>query len=163
MKVLNLSLRQYAITLSLLVALMLQIMPMPILVDPYRPDWVFLVLAYWTLALPQRVNVGVAFLNGLVLDILLGTALGIHSLALSLVIFILAANYQRLRNYSVWQQAFMIGLLAALYHLVIFWLQHLLTDIYFLFDYLWPVLTTMLFWPWCFAILRKIRRQLKVS
>lgn len=159
----RLSLKHWAIAISLLVAQMLQIMPMPIMVDPYRPDWVLLVLGYWTLALPQRVNVGVAFINGLVLDILLGTALGIHSLALSLVVFILAANYQRLRNYSVWQQAFMIGLLAALYHLVIFWLQHMLTDIYFLFDYLWPVFTTMLFWPWCFMILRNARRQLKVS
>ncbi|MDF2179126.1 rod shape-determining protein MreD [Aliiglaciecola sp. CAU 1673] len=152
----------YTIAISILVALMLQIMPMPIMVDAFRPDWLLLVLGYWTLALPQRVNVGVAFLNGLVLDLLVGTTLGVHSLALSLVIFILAANYQRLRNYSVWQQAMMIGLLAALYHLVIFWLQHLLTDIYFLFDYLWPVLTTMLFWPWSFLILRKVRRQLKV-
>ncbi|WP_088329518.1 rod shape-determining protein MreD [Lacimicrobium sp. SS2-24] len=157
------SLRNYTISISLLVALMLQIMPMPIVADPFRPDWVLLVLAYWTLALPQRVNVGVAFINGLLLDLLLGTALGIHSFALSLVIFILAANYQRLRNYSVWQQAFMVGLLTSLYHLVIFWLQHLLTDIYFMFNYLWPVLTTMLFWPWCFLILRKVRRQLKVN
>lgn len=159
----TISLRQHAITISILVALMLQIMPMPIVADPFRPDWVLLVLGYWTLALPQRVNVGVAFLTGLVLDTLLGTTLGIHSLSLSLVIFILAANYQRLRNYSVWQQALMISLLTALYHLVIFWLQHLITDIYFLFDYLWPVLTTMLFWPWSFLILRKVRRQLKVS
>lgn len=157
------SLRNYTIAISLLVALMLQIMPMPIMADPFRPDWVLLVLAYWTLALPQRVNVGVAFINGLLLDLLLGTTLGIHGFALSLVIFILAANYQRLRNYSVWQQAFMVGLLTSLYHLVIFWLQHLLTDIYFMFTYLWPVLTTMLFWPWCFLILRKVRRQLKVN
>ena len=157
------SLRNYTIAISLLVALMLQIMPMPIIADPFRPDWVMLVLAYWTLALPQRVNVGVAFINGLLLDLLLGTTLGIHGFALSLVIFILAANYQRLRNYSVWQQAFMVGLLTSLYHLVIFWLQHLLTDIYFMFTYLWPVLTTMLFWPWCFLILRKVRRQLKVN
>ncbi|GGD61940.1 rod shape-determining protein MreD [Lacimicrobium alkaliphilum] len=157
------SLRNYTISISMLVALMLQIMPMPIIADPFRPDWVFLVLAYWTLALPQRVNVGVAFINGLLLDLLLGTTLGIHGFALSLAIFILAANYQRLRNYSVWQQAFMVGLLTSLYHLVIFWLQHLLTDIYFLFTYLWPVLTTMLFWPWCFLVLRKVRRQLKVN
>lgn len=157
------SLSNYTISISIVVALMLQIMPMPMMVDAFRPDWLLLVLGYWTLALPQRVNVGVAFINGLVLDLLMGTTLGVHSLALSLVIFILAANYQRLRNYSVWQQAMMIGLLAALYHLVIFWLQHLLTDIYFLFDYLWPVLTTMLFWPWSFLILRKVRRQLKVS
>lgn len=155
--------RNYAIALSIVIALLLQIMPMPPAADIYRPDWVLLVLCYWTLALPNRVNVGVAFLNGLILDILLGTAIGVHSFALSMCIYVLAANYQRLRNYSVWQQMFVIGLVAALYHLLIFWLQHLLTDIYFLFDYLWPVLTSMLIWPWLFALLRKIRRQLRVS
>lgn len=159
----RLKVKNYAIAISLILALMLQVMPLPIMVDAFRPDWVLLVLAYWALALPTRVNVGVAFIYGLVLDILLGTTLGIHSFSMSLVIFILAANYQRLRNYSVWQQAMIIGIMAALYHLVVFWLQHLLTDIYFLFDYLWPVLSSIFFWPWVFMILRKTRRQLRIT
>lgn len=159
----SLRFRDYAISISIMAALMLQIMPLPILVDTFRPDWVLLVLAYWTLALPTRVNVGIAFLYGLFMDILLGTTLGIHCFAMSLVIFILAANYQRLRNYSVWQQALIMGVMSSLYHLVVFWLQHLLTDIYFLFDYLWPVLTSMFFWPWVFMLLRKTRRQLSVK
>ena len=151
------------ISLSLIIALVMQIMPMPIQADVYRPDWVLLVLAYWTMALPNRVNVGVAFICGLAMDILLGTALGIHSFALSIAIYVLAANYQRLRNYSVWQQAIVIALLGALYHLVLFWLQHLITGIYFQFDYLWPVLISMLIWPWAFWLLRRTRRRLKVS
>jgi len=156
-------LRHYMIATTVIIALMLQITPMPTSVDPYRPDWVFLVLAYWALALPTRVSVGIAFINGLILDILLGTTLGVHSLAMCLVIFILSANYQRLRNYSVWQQAIIVGLLSALYHLIIFWLLHLLTDIYFLFDYLKPVLATTFFWLWVFYVLRKLRRQFRVT
>jgi rod shape-determining protein MreD len=156
-------LHNYAIMLSIIVALVLQIMPMPSVVNLYRPDWVLLVLCYWTLALPHRVNVGVAFISGLVLDILLGTSLGVHSFAMSLSIYVLAANYQRLRNYSVWQQAIAVGIMAALYHLIVFWLQHLLTDIYFLFDYLWPVLSSMIIWPWIFWLLRRVRRQLRLS
>ncbi|MCV2885773.1 rod shape-determining protein MreD [Aestuariibacter sp. AA17] len=155
--------RNYAIALSIIAALVLQIMPMPASVDPFRPDWVFLVLAYWTLALPNRVNVGVAFINGLLLDILLGTALGVHSFAMCSCIFVLAANYQRLRNYSVWQQSVIVGLLAALYHLIVFWLQYLLTDVNFLFSYLWPVFTSMALWPWIFSLLRKVRRQLRIT
>ena len=131
--------------------------------DQFRPDWVLLVLSYWTLALPNRVNVGIGFIVGLVMDVLLGTSLGIHSFAICICLFVLAANYQRLRNYSVWQQSMVIGILAALYHLVVFWIQHLLTDIFFLFNYLWPVLTSMLIWPWLFLLLRKVRRQLRLS
>lgn len=158
----GINLRRFAISISIVTALLLQIMPLPIQVDTYRPDWVLMVLSYWTLALPSRVNIGTAFVYGLFMDILLGTTLGIHCFSMSLVVYILAVNYQRLRNYSVWQQAMIIGVMSALYHLVVFWLQHLLTDIYFLFSYLWPVLSTMFFWPWVFFILRKTRRQLSV-
>ncbi len=156
-------LRNYSIALSIIAALVLQIMPMPAAVDLYRPDWVMLVLSYWVLALPNRVNVGVAFITGLILDVLIGTSLGIHSFALCLCIYVLAANYQRLRNYSVWQQSVIIGVLNALYNMVVFWLQHLLTDIYFLPDYMWPVASSVVMWPWLFWLLRKVRRQLRLK
>ncbi|AEE25046.1 rod shape-determining protein MreD [Paraglaciecola chathamensis] len=156
-------LRNNTIGLSIIVALVLQIMPMPSIVEQYRPDWVFLVLGYWALALPERVNVGVAFIVGLVLDLLLGTSIGVHSFAMSLSVFVLAANYQRLRNYSVWQQAIVIGILCALYNLVVFWLMHLLTDIYFMLTYMWPVITSMVIWPWIFWLLRRVRRQFRLS
>lgn len=155
--------RNLVIWLSVLVALVLQIVPLPSQVDVYRPDWVLVVLAYWSMALPHRVNVGVAFITGVAMDVLVGTTLGIHSLGLSLSVYILAANYQRLRNYSVWQQAIIIGLMSSLYHLMTFWVQHLLTDIYFQVDYLWPVLTSMVLWPWVFWLLRRTRRQFSIS
>lgn len=155
--------RKHIITISALIALVLQITPMPAAVDLYRPDWVLLVLAYWTMALPNRVNVGVAFINGLVLDILLGTVLGVHSFALCLAIYVISANYKRLRNFSVWQQAMIIGVVSALYHLVVFWLQHLLTDVVFRIDFLWPVATSMVLWPWLFWLLRKMRRQFRIT
>lgn len=157
------SFRSYAIALSLICALVLQIMPLPAFVDVYRPDWVLLVLSYWTLALPHRVNIGVAFVNGLILDVLLGSSLGVHSFAMCVSIYVLAANYQRLRNYSLWQQAIVIGIMSAFYNLVVFWLQHLLTDVYFLITYMWPVVSSMIIWPWLFWLLRKLRRQLRIS
>jgi rod shape-determining protein MreD len=155
--------RHYMIAMSLLIAMVFQIIPLPAVVDYYRPDWVLIVLAYWVMALPHRVNVGVAFSSGLALDILLGTSLGVHSFALSLSIYVLAANYQRLRNYSVWQQSIIIALISAFYHLVLFWLLRLLMDVSFSFEHLWPVLTSMALWPWIFWLLRKARRQLGIT
>lgn len=157
------SLKNYVIALSILTAMLLQIMPMPPFVDPYRPDWLFLVLAYWSLALPHRVSIGIAFINGLMLDVLLGTPLGVHSLALTVVTYVFAVNYQTLRNYSVWQQSILMGLIAAFYHLIIFWLLRLITDIDFIFSFLWPVFTSTLIWPWVFSLLRKLRRQFRIT
>ena len=151
--------QKFTISLTLLLAFVLQIIPLPTYIDAFRPDWVLLALSYWTLALPHRVNVGIAFVCGLGLDIVQGTTLGIHSLATSVVVFVLATNYQRLRNYPIWQQSVIVGLLSAFYHLVVFWLQHTVSDIYFMFHYLAPTISNMMAWFYVFFLMRKVRRS----
>jgi len=151
------------IYLSLFVALILTVMPMPQLVKLARPDWVLLVLMYWAMALPQRISVGTAFFSGFIVDVLVGTVLGVNALAFSVVIFIVAQHHLKIRNFSVVQQSLLLGLLLALYQLLLFWLSHFLTGVYFMPQYLWPVITGMLVWPWLFWLLRRYRRQLKIQ
>ncbi|XQW85559.1 rod shape-determining protein MreD [Thalassotalea piscium] len=151
------------ILLTFIVALMATIMPLPIAVDAFRPDWILVVVLYWCLALPNRVNVITAWLFGLLLDILLGSILGIHAAAMALSVYIIAGNFQKIRNFSVWQQALIMGILSALYHLLVFWFQRFLTDAVFLPQYLYPVITTIVLWPWAFLLLRKIRRHFKIK
>ena len=81
-------LRYLVIYLSLVVALVLMILPFPDWVQIYLPNWVALVLIYWSMALPKRVGLWFAFFTGIVLDTSQGTLLGQHSLALVIVIFI---------------------------------------------------------------------------
>lgn len=151
------------ILVSIIIGIILQIIPMPPPIDLYRPDWLLLILIYWSMALPNRVSVGVAGLAGLILDILYGTALGVHSFALAIPIYLACANYQRLRNYSMIQQAVMILVLCLLYHLTIYWLQYWLTGIEFSWTFLRPAFTSILLWPWLFWLLRKFRRNLRVT
>jgi rod shape-determining protein MreD len=146
-----------------LVALVVSIMPLPIGIDAFRPDWVLVVLIYWCLALPTRVNVITAGFVGLLLDVLLGSILGVHTLAMAVSVYIIAENFQKIRNFSIWQQALIVGVLSALYHLIVFWMQRFLTDAIFLPSYLYPVFTTVILWPWAFLLLRKIRRHFRIS
>ncbi len=155
--------KRYVIYVSIFIAFVLEVLPMPIGTDIYRPDWLLLVLVYWNIALPQRVNLGVAFICGILLDVLLGNSLGINSLGLVIVVYITSIHYQRLRNYSVWQQMAVLGLLCALYNVTVFWLHHWLTDVLFQFTYFWPIVTSVFLWPWLFWMLRKIRRQLALK
>ncbi len=151
------------ILLTLLVALIASIMPMPLSVDAFRPDWVLIVLMYWCMALPGRVNIITAWVMGFLLDVLLGSVLGVHAAAMSISIYIIIGNYQKIRNFSIWQQALITGVLAALYHLVVFWLQRFLIDVVFLPSYLYPVITTIVLWPWVFYLLRKVRRNFSIK
>ncbi len=156
-------LNQMLIPASIVAAFILQIMPMPVSIDVYRPDWLLLILCYWTMALPNRVGVGATAICGIVLDVLYGTSLGVHSFAMAIPVYLVAANYQRFRNYSVIQQAIMIFILSMLYHMVVYWLQYWLTGVQFRFEFLWPVITSVFLWPWLFWFLRRYRRLLRVT
>jgi len=151
------------ILLTLLIALMASIMPLPLSVDAFRPDWVLIVLIYWCMALPGRVNIITAWIMGFLLDVLLGSVLGVHAAAMAISVYIVAENFQKIRNFSIWQQALITGVLAALYHLVVFWLQRFLIDVTFLTSYLYPVITTIVLWPWLFYMLRKVRRHFSIK
>jgi rod shape-determining protein MreD len=151
------------ILFTLLIALMASIMPMPLSADAFRPDWVLIVLMYWCMALPGRVNIITAWVMGFLLDVLLGSVLGVHAAAMAISIYIIVGNHQKIRNFSIWQQALITGVLAALYHLVVYWLQRFLIDAVFLTSYLYPVITTIVLWPWVFYLLRRVRRNFSIK
>ena len=151
------------ILLTLLIALMASIMPLPLSVDAFRPDWVLIVLIYWCMALPGRINIITAWVMGFLLDVLLGSVLGVHATAMAISVYIVAESFQKIRNFSIWQQALITGVLAALYHLVVFWLQRFLIDVTFLTSYLYPVITTIVLWPWVFYLLRRVRRHFSIK
>ncbi len=153
----------FIILLTFLLALMLTIMPMPITVDSFRPDWVLIVVLYWSMALPNKVNVITAWVLGFILDVLLGSVLGVHAAAMAISVYIAAVNYQKIRNFSLWQQALIVAVLSALYNLLTFWMEHFLTQVPFLVSYLYPVATSMIVWPWAFLLLRKVRRHFLIK
>ena len=39
---------------------------------------------------------------------------------MAISVYIVAGNFQKIRNFSVWQQALIVGVLSALYHLLFF-------------------------------------------
>ena len=56
-------------------ALVMELAPWPAGFQAFKPSWLILVLLYWTLALPDRVSIGWAFLLGVLWDIVLGLSL----------------------------------------------------------------------------------------
>jgi rod shape-determining protein MreD len=151
------------ILFTLLIALVVTIIPMPLSIDAFRPNWVLVVLLYWCMALPNKVNIITAWVMGIILDVLLGSVLGVHAAAMAITVYIIVVNCQKVRNFSLWQQAMIVGLCAALYYLLVFWLQRLLSDVMFLPSYLYPVISTIVIWPWVFLLLRRVRRNFKIN
>jgi len=144
---------------TFLVALIFQTIPWPGTLDLLRPSWILLVTCYWVLALPHRVNVGSALVMGLLWDLLLGSTLGIRGMMMSIVMYIVAMNFLVLRNMALWQQAFVIGLLAMSLEVLIFFGEFIIRDVEFNPLSLWSGLISCILWPWMFLLLRRIRRH----
>jgi rod shape-determining protein MreD len=152
----------WAITASLFCAVVLTILPLPDWASWARPLWVLLVLIYWVLALDNRVGVGVAWLLGILQDILGGTLFGEHALAMAIVIYIVAKLQRQIRVAPLMQQALIIFALSAIYLAIIYLLLGLTHRLPASIMFWWPVLTSALIWPWLFIILRDCRRRFRV-
>ncbi|HEY9201357.1 MAG TPA: rod shape-determining protein MreD [Gammaproteobacteria bacterium] len=148
---------------TLIVALMLQMWPLPDWLAYLRPDFVTLVLVYWALALPERVGVTVAWVVGLLLDVTHGAILGQHALGLVLVVFIVQLEYQRIRVFSLVQQALAVFVLLMIKQLLVLWVSGLVGQAPPLQYYFLPSLAGALLWPWLFLTLRNLRRKFSLS
>jgi len=156
-------LKYTVIYLSLLVALILMILPLPDGVQIYRPNWVALALIYWSMALPKRVGLWFAFFTGIILDTSQGTLLGQHTLALLVVIFLNLNFYQRIRVLVLAQQAVYVFLLLLINQVLVAWVEGILGRPTPLLAYFGAPFVGMLIWPWVFVVLRDIRRKAALS
>lgn len=153
----------WVIWLSLLVALLLSVAPMPASAELGRPLWLGLVIAFWSLTLPHRGGMGVAFAFGLALDVLAGTLLGQNGLPLILIAFLVLSLQQRLRMFPLWQQSMVLLVVLGLAQLVQLWLNTLTGNRPPTLLFLVPVPISALLWPWVFVALHWLRRRFDVN
>lgn len=152
----------WIIFFSFAAAFALTMIPLPDWSEVGRPEWVTLVVIYWCLALPERIGVGVAWIAGLLLDVVHGAILGQYALALALIAYFTLHFYQRIRIYRIWQQALVILMLVLSEQLVIIWIKGAIGQAPESRLYWIPSLTTALLWPWIYHILRDLRRKFRV-
>jgi rod shape-determining protein MreD len=153
----------WLIVLSFVVALMLTALPMPDWAGIWRPAWVSLVLIYWCMALPERVGILVAALVGIHLDVISGTLLGQHALALSVVAFIAIQFYRRVRVLPLWQQGITIFGLVFVQQVLLLWINGIQGMPVMISAYWASPLISMVLWPWIFVVLRDLRRKYQVA
>ncbi len=151
------------IALSFIMAMMLDMVPLPHHIEWLRPHWVLLVTIYWIIALPYRVSVGIAWFVGLLLDASYGSLLGQHALALALVAYWVAKFHRQARLFPMAQQMLIVALLVFMYQFVLMWLAGLIGEHLFSWGYWLSPMTSALLWPFVFLMLRDSRRRFKVQ
>jgi rod shape-determining protein MreD len=147
---------------SVILAMALRILPLYYPWSLLNPDWIALVLIYWTLAIPDRAGVGMAFSVGLFTDALTGRSLGQHALAYVVLSYLVLRWYRRLRLYPVVQQSLWVLLLLLVSQLLILWTQNAKNAIALSGLYWLPSFSGALVWPLVYALLRRLRRAYRV-
>jgi rod shape-determining protein MreD len=148
---------------TLLASLLLMLVPLPALLEPFKPYWPALVLLYWALESGDRVTLGLAFALGLGADLLDGVLLGEQALRLTALAFIALRFRSRLRFFPMWQQT--LAVLALLVNDRIL----LLVVRAFAGESLPPVtwwvapFVGAVLWPFLFLLLDDLRARLRLS
>ena len=141
------SLRYYQFV-SLLIALMLSILPLPLWISPYRPPLLALVALFWIFYAPNLVNIFLLMGLGLIVDVLQVSLFGEHGFALILVYALSFLFVRRFCFFSLVQQMLLVGFLCFFYQLVINLIEVFKGHPMLIAPLLIGPLVSMLFWPW---------------
>ena len=144
------------ISLTLVIALLLSVMPMSNVLELGRPMWLAMVLAYWVMALPHRVGLLTAWITGLATDVLYGQLFGQHALVMTLVAWMMLLLHQRIRRFPLWQQSLVMLPVLGIAQMLLLWLNSLTGNRPPTLLFLLPAVVSALLWPWVYSVLRGI-------
>lgn len=143
--------------ISFILAISLNILPLPLWMKTLWPLWTVLILVFWTAYLPEILNPWLVFLVGLLEDILQGSLLGEHALAL-LVAYLLARTMSRqIKSFPLLSQMSKIAIILICYQIIMLayqgWHVSTIQDI---FIWTFPLLTSLALWPWILFFLHAL-------
>lgn len=151
------------ITIAMLLALLHLPETWPQWLGWLRPAWVAMVVFFWVMELPHRIGLISVWLLGLLVDALYADPLGLNGMLLASITYIGWRFYERLRMYSVFQQAGVLLLLVVATELVRMLVQDLAFDRGFRWQIVLPGLSSMLIWPFLYLVLQRLRVQVRVE
>lgn len=149
--------RRGLVFLTVMAAILLSLLPLPEVLLPFKPYWVAMVVVYWALETHDMIGMGLAFLTGIVLDILSGSLMGMHALSLVIMVFLVQRFRSRLRFFPPWQQALSVLALLVNDRIILIWITVLLGEPIPTWRYWLAPLVGMALWPWLFLVLDRIR------
>ena len=111
------------------------------------PDVVALLLLYWLIINPEQVNLGIAFLLGLVMDVATFSLLGQHALAYTITSYIVLRHWRKISLYHYGIQTLVALGILLLNQLIISFIGYLYSGKLPIFESFLPVFIGALSWP----------------
>jgi rod shape-determining protein MreD len=137
----------WCVWVTILLAFFLQLVSLEGVLNALRPFWLLLVVSFWVFSSPDQVKLTLIWLMTLLMDVVTGSLIGEHGIAMVLCVGILMALRKRVVMSPLPQQALVILLVCFLYALCISSIQQIsgrpVESAWFWFA---PLLSTII---WC--------------
>jgi|GEM_PF-1470774 len=140
---------------SLALCLCFTAIKMPSFMQWFRPEWMFLFIAYWAISENNLLGLSGTFFIGIITDLLLGTVLGMHALIYCILFFVINKVRKVYFNLPMWQQLLFISgicLVAILCQCFILYISNIHVSIP---GSLCSWLCTIVLWPFIYRLLTK--------
>jgi len=129
----------------------------------FWPDWIVLVVIFWSLTQPDRIGPFIGFIIGTLLEVLFVRNFGVLGLGLATLAFLVNSTHQQLRVLSAWQQMIIVGLFVGVFKLITGWFSGLVSDFVITTEYWYSLFGDILVWPFISILLFELRRFFRVS
>ena len=147
----------WIIPATLAVAVVFVAIPAGPVWQSYTPDWTSLIIIYWCFAIPGRINLGSAWLIGILLDIVSFGVLGRYAFSKMLIVFIAERLALRVRTFPIWQQALLILVLLLIETIVVTLAEVLTGKIDFSYERIIATIIGAALWIPLYFVLRRLR------
>lgn len=146
---------------SIALAVLLSLVALPDVLRPLKPFWLALVVIYWTLEAPERMGIGLAFVLGLVADLLAGSLIGEQAVRLAIMAFIVLRLRSRMRFFPMLQQSLAVLALLVNDRVVQLAIRTFSGDPPPPLTFWLAPLAGMLLWPWLFLLFDLVRQRIR--
>jgi rod shape-determining protein MreD len=153
--------RIWPVVVAFAVAMAFEIMPLPEVMQPFRPPLLVMVMIYWAMMWPERFGLGVAFCLGICLDVLHGQLLGQNALALTVVTYLTLRFHLQIRIFPLWQLTMTVFALLTFDALLQFLVEGLAGLVPGGFIRWTRVLTGTLLWPLFMGVMDRLRMSVE--
>ncbi len=143
--------------LLIFLAMALRVIPFSETLSYINPDWVLLVLIYWSLNAPEKFGVFNAWLVGLLVDVLTGRVLGEYALVYTLVIYFILKFHKRIRHYPFPQLSVVVFVSLLFSCSIVYWIESIKNDASISPIFWTQIISGTLMWPLMYSSIRFLR------
>lgn len=112
--------------------------------------------------MPHRIGIIAGWALGLLMDVTIGSVLGLHGFSYAIITYLIIVLAPRMRLFLLWQQSVIIGLMVGFDLVLSLWIQNFMDPIPRQATYWLPMISSTVIWPLVFILLRWVRRHFNV-